>query len=323
MKRRSFLHLAVSAATLPVLPRVAWAQTYPTRPIRFVVGFPPGGSTDLFARLMGQWLSERLGQPLIIDNRAGAGSNLGAEIVVRAPPDGYTLLEFTSVNSFNTALYDNLNFDILRDITPVASISLGIGVLVVHPSFSARTLPEFIAYAKANPGKLNMASGGVGSPQHVYGELFKSMTGVNMLHVPYRGGAAALADLLAGQVSVIFDTISTSIEYIRAGQLRALAVTSSNRSEVLPNVPAIAEYVPGYEAVGWQGIGAPKNTPAEVVDKLNREVNNGLAEPRMRARIADLGYSAFASSPGEFSKFVAEYTDKWAKVIRAANIKPG
>jgi tripartite-type tricarboxylate transporter receptor subunit TctC len=319
--RRKFLHLAAGAAALPVTSRIAGAQTYPTRPIRLIVGFAPGGTSDVFARLMGQWLSERLGQPLIIVNRAGAASNIGTEAAVRASPDGYTLLEFTSVNSWNTALYDNLSFDITQDITPVASIVLGPGVVVVHPSFSARTLPELIAHAKANPGKLNMASGGVGSPQHVYGELFKSMAGVDMLHVPYRGSVAGLADLLAGRASVIFDTMSTSIEYIRAGQLRALGVTSATRSELLPDVPAVAEYVAGYEAVGWQGIGAPRNTPPEIVDRLNKEVNAGLADPSLKARIADLGYSAFASSPPEFSKFVAEYTEKWGKVIRAAHIK--
>jgi tripartite-type tricarboxylate transporter receptor subunit TctC len=319
--RRQFLHLAAGAAALPTLSRVASALDYPTRPVRLIVGFPAGGSTDLFARLIGQWMSERLGQQFIVENRVGAGSNLAAETVVRAPPDGYTLLQLASPNSWNVALYDKLNFDIIRDIAPVGSIVRGIGVLVVHPSFPAKTLPEFIAYAKANPGKIDMASGGVGSAQHVYGELFKSMASVNMQHVPYRGGGPALIDLLAGQVPVMFDTVATSIEYIRADKLRALGVTSPMRSGVLPNVPAIAEFVPGYEASGWQGIGAPRNTPAEVIDKLNKEINAGLADPTIRARIADLGYTIFASSAADFATFVSEYTEKWVKVIRAANIK--
>jgi tripartite-type tricarboxylate transporter receptor subunit TctC len=321
LPRRNFLHLAAGAAALPTLLRIARGQAYPSRPVRLIVGFPAGGVADLFARLFGQWLSERLGQQFIIENRPGAGSNLAAETVVRAPPDGNTLLQFTSTNSWNVALYDKLNFDIVRDIAPVASTHRGFGVLVVHPAFPAKTLPEFIAYAKANPGKINMASGGVGSAQHVYGELFKSMAGVDMLHVPYRGGGPALTDLLAGQVPVMFDTLATSIEHIRAGKLRALAVTSATRSDVLPNVPAVAEFVPGYEASGWQGIGAPRNTPIEIIDKLNKEVNAGLADPRIKARIADWGYAIFASSRAEFEKFIPEYTERWVKVIRAANIK--
>jgi tripartite-type tricarboxylate transporter receptor subunit TctC len=319
--RRQFLHLATGAAALPAVSRIARAQTYPSRPVRLIVGFPAGGVADLFARLMGQWLSERLGQQFIIENRAGAGGNLAAEAVVRAPPDGYTLLQFTSANSWNVALYDKLNFDIILDIAPVASTHTGIGVLVVHPSFAAKTFPEFMAYAKANPGKINMASGGVGSAQHVYGALFKSMAGVDMLHVPYRGGGPALIDLLAGQVPVMFDTLATSMEHIRAGKLRALAVTSATRSEMLPNVPAVAEFVPVYEASGWQGLGAPRNTPIEIIDKLNREVNAGLADPKIKARIADWSYTILAGSPADFAKYVAEYTDKWATVIRAANIK--
>jgi tripartite-type tricarboxylate transporter receptor subunit TctC len=288
--------------------------------VRLIVGFPAGGAVDLFARLIGEWLSERLGQQLIIENRAGAGSNIATEAVLRAPADGYTLLQLTSVNSWNVALYRRLNFDIIRDVAPVASITRGIGVLVVHPSFPAKTLPEFIAYAKANAGKINMASGGIGTAQHVYGELFKSMAGVSMLHVPYRGGGPALIDLLAGQVPIMFDTLATSIEHIRAGKLRALAVTSATRSNVLPNIPAIAEFVPGYEASGWQGIAAPRNTPAEVVDRLNMEVNAGLANPTIKARIADWGYTVFASSPAEFANFVSEYTERWVKMIRAAEI---
>jgi tripartite-type tricarboxylate transporter receptor subunit TctC len=318
--RRNFLHWAAAAAALPAVSRIAKAQAYPTRPVRLIVGFPAGGAVDLFARLIGEWLSERLGQQFIIENRAGAGSNIATEAVLRAPADGYTLLQFTSVNSWNVALYRKLNFDIIRDVAPVASITRGIGVLVVHPSFPANTLPEFIAYAKANAGKINMASGGIGTAQHVYGELFKSMAGVSMLHVPYRGGGPALIDLLAGQVPIMFDTLATSIEHIRAGKLRALAVTSATRSNVLPNIPAIAEFVPGYEASGWQGIAAPRNTPAEVVDKLNMEVNVGLANPTIKARIADWGYTVFASSPAEFANFVSEYTERWVKMIRAAEI---
>ena len=319
-RRRKFLHLVAGGAALPALPYLAWAQTYPTRPVRLVVGFPPGGAADLISRLIGQWLSDRLGQSIFIENRAGASSNIATEFVVHAPPDGYTLLYLTSVNSWNVTLYDNLKFDLIRDIAPVASIYRGPAVLVVHPSFPAKTLPEFIAYLKANPGKVNMASGGVGTPQHLYGELFKKMAGVDMLHVAYRGGGPALTDLLAGHVPVMFDTLSTSIEHIRAGELRALAVTSATRSNVLPDVPAIAEVVPGYVATGWSGIGAPAKTPVAIVDKLNKEVNAVLADPKFTARLADLGYEPFASSPAEFDKFIVEFTDKWAKVIRAANI---
>ena len=321
LPRRKFLHLAAGAVALPAVSRVAWAQAYPSRPVRLIVGFPAGGVADLFARLFGQWLSKHLGQQFIIENRARAGGNIATEAVVRAPPDGYTLLQFTSTNCWNVALYDKLNFDILRDIAPVASTHTGFGVLVVHPLFPAKTLPEFIAYAKTNPGKINMASGGAGSAQHVYGELFKAMAGVNMQHVPYRGGGPALTDLLAGQVPVMFDTLATSIEHIRAGKLLALAVTSATRSNVLPNVPAVAEVVPGYEASGWQGIGAPRSTPVEVIDKLHKAVNAGLADPAIQARIADWGYTVFTTSPAEFADFVPTYTKKWAKVIRAANIK--
>jgi tripartite-type tricarboxylate transporter receptor subunit TctC len=253
--------------------RIARAQTYPTRPVRLIVGWPPGGAADLFARLIAQPLSERLGQPFIIENRPGAGSNMATEAVVRAPPDGYTLLMIASVNAFNATLYDNLRFDFVRDIAPVASIHRGPGVLVVHPSFPAKSVPALIAYANANPGKISMASGGVGSPQHVYGELFKMMTGVDMLHVPYRGGAPAMTDLLAGQVQVMFDTLATSIEHIRSDKLRALAVTSATRADVLPDIPTVGDFVPGYEGIGWQGVGAPGNTPAAVIEKLNREIS--------------------------------------------------
>ena len=319
--RRQFLHLAAGAAALPAISRIARAQVYPTRPVRLIVGWPPGGPVDLFARLIGQPLSERLGQPIIIENRPGAASNMATEAVVRAPPDGYTLLQISSVNAFNATLYDNLSFNFVRDIAPVASIYRGPGVLVVHPSFPAKSVPELIAYAKSNPGKINMASAGVGSAPHVYGELFKMMTGVDMLHVPYRGGAPAMTDLLAGQVQVMFDTLSTSIEHIRADKLRALAVTSATRSEVLPDIPTVGDFVPGYEGTGWQGVGAPRSTPAAVIEKLNREINAVLADPKMKARIVDFGYTVFASSPADFGTFIAAYTEKWAKVIKFSGAK--
>lgn len=320
-QRRDFLHLAASAATLPFVSKIAWAQTYPTRPVRLIAGFPAGGVVDLYARLIGQWLSERLGQPFIIENRPGAGGNIGTETFVRSPPDGYTLLQFTSSHSWNATLYDKLSFDIMRDIAPVGSIYHSPGILVVHPSLPVNSVPELLAYAKARPGKINMASGGLGSAQHVYGELFKMMAGVDMLHVPYRGGGPALIDLLAGQVALMFDTFATSIEHVRAGKLRALAVTSTTRSAVLPDTPTVGEFVPGYEAIGWQGIGAPRNTPVGIIDTLNRELNACLADPRLQARIADLGGTVFASSPAEFGAFVTEYTERWAKVIKFAGIK--
>ena len=318
--RRQFLHLAAGAAALPAVSRFAWAQAYPARPVRLIVGWPPGGPADLFARLIGQPLSER-GQPIIIENRPGAASNTATEAVVRAPPDGYTLLQISSVNAYNATLYDKLNFDFVRDIAPVASIYRGPGVLVVHPSFPAKSVPELIAYAKSNPGKINMASAGVGSTPHVYGELFKMMTGVDMLHVPYRGGGPALTDLLAGQVPVMFDTLATSIEHIKAGKLRALAVTSATRSDVLPDIPTVGDFVPGYEATGWQGVGAPRSTPAAVIEKLNREINAVLADPKMKARIVDFGYTVFVSSPADFGTFIAAYTEKWAKVIKFSGAK--
>ena len=321
LPRRKFLQLAAGTAALPAVSRFARAQTYPTRPVRLIAPFPPGGVVDLYARLLGQLLSERLGQPFIIENRVGAGGNVGTEAVVRALPDGYTLLQVSSANAWNATLYDKLNFNFIRDIAPVASIYLAPGVLVVHPSFPAKSVPELIAYARANPGKINMASGGVGSAQHVYGELFKAMAGVDMVHVPYRGGGPAVAELLAGQVPLMFDTFATSIEHIRAGNLRALAVTSATRAEVLPDVPTVGEFVQGYEGTGWQGIGAPRNTPTEIIDKLNNEINAGLADPRIKARIADLGGSVFASSPAEFGTFIATYTEKWAKVIKSAGAK--
>jgi tripartite-type tricarboxylate transporter receptor subunit TctC len=322
LPRRRFLHLAAGAAVLPAVLRSAMAQTYPTHPVRWIVGYPPGGATDIAARLMGQWLSERLGQPFVIENRPGASGNIGTETVANAPPDGYTLLLVNAGNAINTTLYDKLNFNFIRDIAPVAGIIRVPLVMQVNPSVPAKTVPEFIAYAKANPGKLNMASAGNGTPQHVSGELFKMMAGVDMTHVPYRGSAPALTDLLGGQVQVVFDTTLASIEYIRTGRLRALAVTTATRLEVLPDVPTVGEFVPGYEASGWYGMGAPKNTPAEIIGKLNREVNAGLADPKMKARLADLGGTVFASSPAEFGKLIAEETKKWGKVIKTANIKP-
>jgi tripartite-type tricarboxylate transporter receptor subunit TctC len=321
LPRRKFLHLAAGAVALPAMSRVVRAQAYPTRPVRIVVGFPAGGAIDLFARLIGQWLSNRLGQSFVIENRPGWGSNVATEAVARAPADGYTLLQLTSVNAWNASLYDRLNFDIMRDIVPIASLSRGFGVLVVHPAFPVKSVPELISYAKANPRKIDMASAGIGTAQHIYGELFKAMTGVDMQHVPYRGGAQALTDLLAGQVRLMFDTVATSIEHIRTGKLRALAVTSATRLDILPDVPSIAEFVPGYEAEGWQGIGAPRDTPTAVIDMLNEQINAGLADPTISARIADSGYSVFASSRSDFTKFVPEYTLKWAKVIKFAGIK--
>jgi tripartite-type tricarboxylate transporter receptor subunit TctC len=321
LTRRRFLHLAAGVAALPAVSRMARAQDYPTRPVRLVVGFAAGSAIDINARLMGQWLSERLGQQFVIENRPGAGGNNGAEVVVRAPPDGYVLLLVGAFNAFNATLYDKLNFNFIRDIAPVASIVRTAGVMVVNPAFPAKSVPEFIAYANANSGKTSMATTGVGTSQHIYGELFKSMTGVNMLHVPYRGAAPALTDLLGGQVQVMFDNIPSSIEYIRAGTLRPLAVTTATRQEMLPDIPTVGDFVPGYEASGWQGVGAPKNTPAEIIDKLNKEINVGLADPKMKARLAGLGSSVLSGSPAEFGKLIAEETEKWAKVIRAANIK--
>jgi tripartite-type tricarboxylate transporter receptor subunit TctC len=322
LPRRNFLHLAASAAALPAVSHIARAQAYPSRPVRMIVPIAPGGAQDILARLMGQWLSERLGQPFVIDNRPGGGSNIGTEAVVRAPADGHTLLLIPPDSAINATLYDKLNFNFIRDIAPVAGVFRGAYVMVVNPSVPAKTVPEFIAYAKANPGKINMASVGIGSGPHIAGELFKMMAGVNVVHVPYRGGGPALTDLLGGQVQVMFPGTVASIEYIRAGRLRALAVTTATRSEALPGIPTMGEFVPGYEASQWFGIGAPKNTPAEIVDKLNREINAGLADPKIKARLADLGGEVLALSPADFAKLIAEETEKWGKVIRAANIKP-
>ena len=321
LPRRQFLHLAASAAGLLVVPRIAFAQAYPTRPVRIVVPFAPGGGGDIVARLIGSALSERLGQPLVIENRPGAGSNIGTEAVARSAPDGYTLLLVTAINAWNATLYGNLKFNFMRDIAPIASIARASFVMEVIPSFPAKTVPEFIAYAKVNQGKINMASAGIGSPQHFSGELFKMITGINMLHVPYRGTPAALTGLLAGDAQVMFDTISTSIEHIRGGKLRALAVTSMTLSDLLPDIATISEFVPGYEATGWLGFGAPKNSPAEIIDRLNKETNAALAEPSLRVRLAAVGYSAFAGSRADFSRLIADETEKWGKVIRAANIK--
>ena len=322
LPRRRFLHLAAGAIALPALPRIARAQAYPTRPVRLIVPLAAGGATDIVARLMGQWLSERLGQPFVIDNRPGAGGNLGTETVVNARPDGYTILMTSTTNAINATLYDKLSFNFMRDIAPVATISRNTLVMVVHPSIPAKTVPEFIAYAKANPRKLNMASPGNGSPNHVSGELFKMMTGVDMVHVPYRSGGPALTDLLGGQMQVMFPAIVSSIEYIRADRLRALAVTAATRSDELPDIPTVAEFVPGYEASNWFGVGAPKTTPAETVEKLNEEINAGLADPKIKARLAELGAMVLAGSPADFGKLIAEDTEKWAKVVKSAGIKP-
>ena len=319
--RRQFLRLAVGAAALPAVSRTARAQAYPTRPVRLVVGYPAGGGTDIIARLMGQWLSERLAQPFITENRPGAGSNIAAEAVVRAPPDGYTLLVFNTTAAINTTFYSKLNYDFLRDIAPVASIMRASMVMVINPAFPAKTVPEFIAYSKANPSRINMASAGIGDATHLAGELFKMMTGVNMLHVPYRGGAPALADLLGGQVQVYFAGMPEAIEHIRAGKLRALAVTAAARSDALPDIPTIADFVPDYEASGWFGVGAPRNTPVEITDRLNKEINTGLADPKLMARFADLGGMVFPGSPAAFGKLISEETEKWGKVVKFAGIK--
>jgi tripartite-type tricarboxylate transporter receptor subunit TctC len=322
LARRRFLYLATAAAALPSVSRMATAQTYPTRPVRLIIGYPPGGSADITARLLGQWLSERLGQPFVIESRPGASTNIATEAVVRAPPDGYTLLLVAPANAINATLYEKLNFNFISDIAPVAGIIRFPNVMVVNPLVPAKTVPEFIAYAKANPGRLNMASSGNGSTIHVSGELFKMMTGVNMVHVPYRGGAPALTDMISGQVQVMFDNVPTSIEFIRAGKLRALAVTTATRSEVLPDLPTVADFVPGYEASAWYGVGVPKGTPDDIIDKLNKEINAILAEPKAKARLADLGASLLAGSPADFGKLVAHETEKWGKVVKFSGAKP-
>jgi tripartite-type tricarboxylate transporter receptor subunit TctC len=319
--RRTFLRLATGAAALAAQSRIAGSQTYPARPVRLIVTVPAGGSPDIIARLIGQWLSERLGQPFVIDNRPGASGNIGTEAAVNATADGYTLLLAISSNAINTALDGNLRFNFIRDTTPVASIGTIPLVMDVNPSVPAKTVPEFIAYAKANPGKINMASGGNGSPLHVAGELFKMMAGVDMTHVPYRGEAAAYPELISGQVQVMFGVLPASLGYIRAGQLRALAVTNAQRQAVLPDIPAMAEFLPGYEANGWYGVVARRGTPAEIVDKLNKEINAALADAVVRQRLLDLGCAVFAGSPADFGKFIADETEKWARVIKVAGIK--
>jgi tripartite-type tricarboxylate transporter receptor subunit TctC len=322
LRRRQFLQLAAGAAALPAVSTRVSAQAYPTRPVRLIIGYPPGGSADITARLTGQWLSERLGQPVVIESRPGAATNLATEAVVRAPPDGYTLLLVAPANAINATLYDKLNFDSLRDLAPVAGIIRFPNVVVVNPSLPIKTIPELIAYAKANPGKLNMASSGNGSTIHMSGELFKMITGINMVHVPYRGGAPALTDLISGQVHVMFDNVPTSAEHVKAGRLRGLAVTSAARSEVLPELPAVADFVPGYEASAWYGLGAPKNTPADVIEKVNKEINAILADATPKARFAELGASLLPGSPADFGKLLAEETEKWGKVVKFAGVKP-
>jgi tripartite-type tricarboxylate transporter receptor subunit TctC len=320
--RRKFLKLVANSTALPIASRIATAQTYPARPARLIVPWPPGGTADLFARLYGEWLAQRLNHPFIIENRVGAGGNIATEAVVLAPPDGYTLLWITSANAWNATLYANLKFNFIRDIVPVASSHRGYGVMVVHPAFPATTVPEFIAYAKTNPGKINMASDGAGSGPHLWGELFQMRTGTEMLHVPYRAEGSALSDILAGRVQVMFETVTTAIGHIKAGKVRALAVTAATRLPVLPDIPTLGEFVPGYEAAGWGGIGAPRNTPAEIVDKLNKEIDAALADPTIKARIADLGSVPMPMTPDGFANFIAAETDKWANVIRFAGIKP-
>jgi tripartite-type tricarboxylate transporter receptor subunit TctC len=322
LPRRQFLQLAAHAAALPALSRLAWAQAYPARPVHIIVGFAAGGGVDITARLIGQWLSERLGQSFITENRPGAGGNIGTEVVVNAPADGYTLLLATVPNAVNATLYEKLNFNFIRDIAPVAGIIRVPQVVLVHPSVPADTVPELVAYAKANPGKVNMASAGNGSAPHMAGELFNVTAGVNMVHVPYRGQGPALTDLLGGQVQVLFATTPGTTEYVRTGKLRALAVTTASRAKVLPDLPTVADFLPGYEASQWYGVGVPKSTPAEIIDKLNKEINAALADPGMKARFADIGGEALAGSPADFGRLIAEETEKWAKVVRAANMKP-
>ena len=320
--RRRFLHLAAATAALPVVSRFAWAEAYPARPVHIIVGFAAGGPQDIIMRLIGQWLSERLDQSFIIENRPGAGGNVGAEAVVRAAPDGYTLLSVSSPNAINATLYQNLKFNFIRDIVPVASIMRVPLVMEVNPSVPVKTVPEFIAYAKANPGKISYASGGVGTPQHVSAELFKMLTGVEMVHVPYRGAAPAVADLLGGQVQVMIDTTPASMPHIRSGRLRPLAVTTAARTDVLPDLPTVAEFVPGYEATSWFGIGAPKDTPPEIIGRLNKEINAGIADPRIKARLVDLGGTVLPGSSADFGKLIATETEKWAKVVKFSGAKP-
>src|SRR5262249_30946703 len=319
--RRAFLHLAAGPPALAIASRFAWSQTYPARPVHIIVGFAAGGPADTIARLAGHRLSERLGQQFVVENRTGAGTNIGTEAVVNAPPDGYTLLLITAANFINATLYKTLNFNFIRDIAPVGSLSGEPAVMLVHPSVPANTIPDFIAYAKANPGKINMGSGGNGAPSHLFGELFKMSTGTDMVHVPYRGAAPAVTALLGRQVQVFFSPLSTAVEHIRAGKLRGLAVTTATRSEALPDTPTMMQFVPGYEASNTYGIGAPKNTPAEIIDKLNKEINAVLADQGMRARIADLGETVLGGSPADFAKLIAAETEKWGKAVTFSGAK--
>jgi tripartite-type tricarboxylate transporter receptor subunit TctC len=321
LPRRRFLQLAAAAMAAPAAATIARAQTYPTRPVRIIIGYTPGGSADITARLMGQWLSERFGQSFVVESRPGGGTNIATEAAVRAPADGYTLFLVAPANAINATLYDKLNYDFIRDIAPVAGLIRFPNVMEVNPSVPAKTVPEFIAYAKANPGKINYASSGNGSTIQMSAELFKMMVGVDMVHVPYRGGAPALTDMLAGQVQVMFDNLPTSIEHIRAGKLRPLAITSATRSELLPDVPTVADFVPGYESSAWYGVGAPRGTPAEIIDRLNKEINAILAEPRAKTRIADMGATLIAGSPADFGRLIAEETEKWGKVVRFSGAK--
>src|SRR5262245_16560269 len=321
LPRRQILKLAAAAIAAPAVARSAWAQSYPARSVRIIIGYTPGGSADITARLMGQWLSERMGQPFVVESRPGGGTNIATEAVVRAPADGYTLLLVAPANAINATLYEKLNYDFIRDMAPVAGLIRFPNVMEVNPSVPAKTVPEFIAYAKANPGKINYASSGNGSTIHMSAELFKMMVGVDMLHVPYRGGAPALTDMLAGQVQVMFDNLPTSIEHIRAGKLRPLATTSTTRAELLPDLPPLADFVPGYESSAWYGVGAPKGTPAEIIDRLNKEINAILAEPKVKTRIAEMGATQVAGSPADFGKLVADETEKWGKVVRFSGAK--
>jgi tripartite-type tricarboxylate transporter receptor subunit TctC len=322
LPRRTLLQLSAGAAALLAFSRFARAQAYPTRQARIIVGAAAGGTSDIVARLIGQWLSERLGQPFVIENRVGAGSNIAAELVIRSPADGHTFLEFNVSAAINATLYNKLNFNFIRGIAPIAAIIRVPGVMVVNPLVPTKTVPDFISYAKANSGNLSMASGGNGSPQHIYGELFKMLANVNLVHVPYRGGAPALTDLLGGQVQVVFAPVPEAIEYIKAGRLRPLAVTTISRVEVLPDIPALADFLPGYDASSWQGMGAPKNTPAELIAKLNAQINDALADPKIRERLAGLGGVVLGGSPDEFVKLIADETEKWAKVVKFSGAKP-
>jgi tripartite-type tricarboxylate transporter receptor subunit TctC len=322
LPRRQFLRLAAGAVALPAVSRIARAQTWPSRPVRIIVGYAPGGLTDIIARVMGQWLSERFGQQVIVENRPGAGSNIGTEVVARATPDGYTLLLVAPANAINTTLYEKLNYDFLRDIVPIASIARFGNVMEVNPTVPVKSVPEFIAYAKANPGKINFASSGAGSTIHMSAELFKMMAGVNLVHVPYRGAAPAITDLLAGQVQVMFDNIATSIQHIREGKLRPLAVTTAEPSELLPGLPPVANYLPGYEASGWYGVGAPKGTAAEIINKLHNEISAALADPKIKARFADLGVTVLTGSSADFGRLLVDETEKWGKVIKFSGAKP-